>query len=140
MNGMPIDKFANVRPWHDRLNEIEGWRERFLCPGLGGRQRWALVHRRDRGRSVGPRGHQNEERRDALRIVPCRRYRRTVKICAPVGDIGVGKEEHQMRMPMASEVAQVSLFRHHESHRAGLRRCDAVRGKFSTSAVDHVGL
>jgi hypothetical protein len=49
-----------------------------------------------------------------------------VKICTPVGVIGVGKEEHQMRMPVAGEVAQVSLFRHHESHRAGFQRCRAA--------------
>jgi len=88
----------------------------------------------------GPRGHQNEERRDALRIVPRLNYRRAVKIRPPVGTIGVGKEEHQVRMPVSGEVAQVLLFRHHESQRAGLRRRDAVRGKFSTGAADHVGL
>lgn len=26
---LPLDEFANVRRWHDRLNEIEGWREPF---------------------------------------------------------------------------------------------------------------
>ena len=99
-----------------------------------------LVLLPSRERSVGPRGHQNEERRDALRIVPRRKYRRAVKIRAPVGTIGVGKEEHQVRMPVTGEVAEVFLFRHHESRRAWRRRCDAVRGKFSTSAADHVGL
>jgi len=26
---LPLNEFANVRRWHDRLNEIEGWREPF---------------------------------------------------------------------------------------------------------------
>jgi glutathione S-transferase len=26
---LPLDEFANVRRWHDRLNDIEGWREPF---------------------------------------------------------------------------------------------------------------
>ena len=26
---LPLDEFINVRRWHDRLNEIEGWREPF---------------------------------------------------------------------------------------------------------------
>jgi glutathione S-transferase len=26
---LPLDEFANVRRWHERLNEIEGWREPF---------------------------------------------------------------------------------------------------------------
>jgi glutathione S-transferase len=26
---LPLDYFANLRCWHDRLNEIEGWREPF---------------------------------------------------------------------------------------------------------------
>lgn len=27
--GMPIDGYANIRRWHDRLNQIEAWREPF---------------------------------------------------------------------------------------------------------------
>jgi glutathione S-transferase len=26
---LPLNEFANIRRWHDRLNEIEGWREPF---------------------------------------------------------------------------------------------------------------
>jgi glutathione S-transferase len=26
---LPLNEFANVRRWHDRLNEIDGWREPF---------------------------------------------------------------------------------------------------------------
>ena len=26
---LPLNEFSNVRYWHDRLNEIEGWREPF---------------------------------------------------------------------------------------------------------------
>ena len=26
---LPLDQFTNVRRWHDRLNEIEAWREPF---------------------------------------------------------------------------------------------------------------
>jgi glutathione S-transferase len=26
---LPLDEFAHVRAWHDRLNEIEGWRDPF---------------------------------------------------------------------------------------------------------------
>jgi hypothetical protein len=63
-----------------------------------------------------------------------------VKVRAPVGGLGVGKEEHQVRVPVAGEVAQITLFRHHESHCAGFGRCDTVRGTFGTGALDHLGL
>jgi hypothetical protein len=26
---LPLNEFAHVRAWHDRLNEIEGWRDPF---------------------------------------------------------------------------------------------------------------
>jgi hypothetical protein len=49
-----------------------------------------------------------------------------VKVCAPIGAIGVNKEEHQMRMPMAGAIAQVALFRHHVCQGIVSRHRDAI--------------
>jgi hypothetical protein len=40
---------------------------------------------------------------------PCAAIRGAVEVCAPGRAVGVGKEEHEMRMPVAVGVGQVSL-------------------------------
>src|SRR6266478_1172792 len=57
-------------------------------------ERTSLVHLRDRGCSVGPRGHRNDERRGGLGFALRGKYRRAVKIGAPVGAIAAAEFKH----------------------------------------------
>src|SRR5438034_4099567 len=91
-------------------------------------------------RAVGPFGHRYEERRDGLWIALRGNYRGAAQVGAPSGGVGVGDEEHQMRMPVAIGVRQVSLLRHHERHCSRLRRHEGVCIKRGFGAIDHAGL
>jgi hypothetical protein len=54
-------------------------------------------------------GYWDKKHRGWFRIALRGKYRGAVEVCTPSGAIGVGKEEHEMRMPVAIGVRQLVL-------------------------------